>query len=81
LIVSSSIDGYTEGLTAVLTSCSFIRIEGRGTEGKTIVCGETWMRVYSDKDVELLKQVKRHLGEGYKLQWAFEKASEDLRAE
>jgi hypothetical protein len=81
LIISSSIAAYTKGFTAVLTPCTFIRIEGRGTEGKTIVCGETWMRVYSVEDVELLKQVKRHLEEGYKLQWAFDKAREDLTAE
>jgi hypothetical protein len=37
--------------------------------------GETLVRVYSDEDVELLKQVKRLMDEGYKLRAAFEKAT------
>ena len=43
--------------------------------------GKTWMRVYSDEDVDLLKQVKRLMDEGYKLQWAFEKARDAMTAE
>ena len=39
-----------------------------------IAFGQTWMRVFSDDDLELLKQVKRYMDEGYKLQWAFGKA-------
>ncbi len=39
-----------------------------------IAFGQTWMRVYSDTDLELLKKVKQFMDEGYKLQWAFEKA-------
>jgi hypothetical protein len=35
--------------------------------------GETWVRVYSDEDVELLKRVKRLMDEGYKLRAAFAK--------
>ncbi len=38
--------------------------------------GETWVRVYSDQDVELLKQVKKLMDEGYKLRAAFERVSE-----
>ncbi len=45
-----------------------------------IVFGETWMRVYSDEDVELLKQVRRLMDEGYKLQWAFDKARSRIDA-
>jgi len=37
--------------------------------------GETWVRVYSDEEVELLKQVKEFMDEGYKLRRAFEKAA------
>jgi hypothetical protein len=37
--------------------------------------GETWVRVYSDEDMELLQRVKRLLDEGYKLRAAFEKAT------
>jgi DNA-binding transcriptional MerR regulator len=43
--------------------------------------GETWIRVYSDEDVELLKQVRRLMDDGYKLRRAFEKAGEDHAAE
>jgi DNA-binding transcriptional MerR regulator len=46
-----------------------------------IAFGETWMRVYSDEDVELLKQVRRLMDQGYRLQWAFEKATEDIAPE
>jgi len=35
--------------------------------------GETWVRVYSDEDVELLKRVKRLMDEGYKLRAAFDR--------
>jgi len=37
--------------------------------------GETWVRVYSDEDVELLKRVKGLMDEGYKLRAAFERVS------
>jgi DNA-binding transcriptional MerR regulator len=43
--------------------------------------GETWVRVYSDDEVELLKHVKELMDEGYKLRRAFEKAAEDSEAE
>ncbi|MGO9571641.1 MAG: MerR family transcriptional regulator [Desulfomonilaceae bacterium] len=43
--------------------------------------GDTWVRVYLDEDVELLKQVKRLMEDGYKLQWAFEKARDGRAAE
>jgi DNA-binding transcriptional MerR regulator len=43
--------------------------------------GETWVRVYSEREVELLKQVKGLMDEGYKLRRAFEKAAEDSQAE
>jgi len=46
-----------------------------------IAFGQTWMRVYSDDDLELLKEVKRFMDEGYKLQWAFEKARDAMTAE
>ncbi len=39
--------------------------------------GETWVRVYSDDEVELLKQVKRLMDEGYKLRAAFEQVEQD----
>jgi len=42
--------------------------------------GETWVRVYSDEDVELLKRAKRLMDEGYKLRAAFERVgNEDLK--
>ena len=37
--------------------------------------GETWVRVYSYEDVELLKRVKRLMDEEYRLGAAFERAS------
>jgi len=37
--------------------------------------GETWARVYSDEDVELLKRVKRLMDDGYKLRAAFDRVS------
>jgi hypothetical protein len=37
--------------------------------------GETWVRVYSDVDVALLKRVKGLMDEGYKLRAAFERAT------
>jgi DNA-binding transcriptional MerR regulator len=43
--------------------------------------GDTWVRVYLDEDVELLKQVKQLMEEGYKLQWAFEKARNERSAD
>ena len=46
-----------------------------------IAFGQTWMRVYSDDDLELLKQVKRLMDQGYKLKWAFEKARDATTAE
>ena len=39
--------------------------------------GETWVRVYSDEDVDLLKRVKRLMDEGYKLRAAFERVWDD----
>jgi MerR HTH family regulatory protein len=39
------------------------------------------VRVYSDEDVEVLKQLRRLMDEGYKLQWAFEKAREGIATE
>ena len=48
---------------------------------RRISFGETWVRVYSDEDVELLKQVKELMDEGYKLRRAFEKAGEDSQSE
>lgn len=36
--------------------------------------GDTWVRVYSDEEVQMLKRVKRLMDEGYRLHWAFEKA-------
>jgi hypothetical protein len=39
--------------------------------------GETWVRVYSDDEVELLKRVKRLMDEGYKLRAAFERVCND----
>jgi hypothetical protein len=41
--------------------------------------GETWVRVYSDEDVELLKRVKRLMDEGYKLRAAFERLTEETQ--
>ena len=38
--------------------------------------GETWVRVYSDQDVELLKRAKRLMDEGYNLRAAFERVGE-----
>jgi len=46
-----------------------------------IAFGKTWMRVYSDEDVELLKQVRRFMDQGYKLKWAFEKARDAMTTE
>jgi DNA-binding transcriptional MerR regulator len=40
--------------------------------------GWTWVRVYLDHEVELLKQVKLMLEEGYKLRRAFEKVTDDI---
>jgi hypothetical protein len=37
--------------------------------------GETWVRVYTDEEVELLKTVKRLIDEGYRVRPAFERAS------
>jgi len=39
--------------------------------------GETWVRVYSNEEVELLKRVKRLMDEGYKLRAAFERVGND----
>jgi DNA-binding transcriptional MerR regulator len=39
--------------------------------------GETWVRVYSDEDVEVLKRVKKLMDEGYKLRAAFERVSNE----
>ena len=38
---------------------------------------ETWVRVYSDEDVEMLKRVKRLMEDGYRLRAAFDKATEE----
>ncbi len=38
--------------------------------------GETWVRVYSDQEVELLKRVKTLIDEGYKVRAAFERIEE-----
>jgi DNA-binding transcriptional MerR regulator len=35
--------------------------------------GETWVRVYSDEDVELLKRVKQLMDEGCRVRAAFDK--------
>jgi DNA-binding transcriptional MerR regulator len=61
---------------------SLRRWEGMGiiAPGR-ISFGETWVRVYSDEEVVLLKHVKELLDEGYKLRRAFEKATEDSEAE
>ncbi len=39
--------------------------------------GETWVRVYSDQDVELLKRAKRLMDGGYKLRAAFERVGNE----
>lgn len=41
--------------------------------------GETWVRVYSDEDVELLKRVKGLMDEGYNLRAAFERSTEETQ--
>jgi DNA-binding transcriptional MerR regulator len=43
--------------------------------------GETWVRIYSDEEMELLKRVKRLLDEGMKLRPAFEKARDEINKE
>ncbi|MGO9119703.1 MAG: MerR family transcriptional regulator [Desulfomonilaceae bacterium] len=40
--------------------------------------GETWVRVYSEEEMELLKRVKRLIDEGFRLRAAFEKAAEEF---
>jgi hypothetical protein len=39
--------------------------------------GETWVRVYTDEEVELLRRVKALMDEGFRLRPAFEKAAEE----
>jgi len=57
---------------------SLRRWEGMGFIAPArISFGETWVRVYSDDEVELLKQVKKLMDEGYNLRRAFEKTGED----
>lgn len=46
-----------------------------------IVFGETWVRVYSDQELALLKRVKELIDEGYRVRPAFDKATEDLDEE
>ena len=46
-----------------------------------IAFGKTWMRVYTDADLGLLKKVKHLMDKGYKLQWAFEKARNEMTAQ
>jgi DNA-binding transcriptional MerR regulator len=43
-----------------------------------IVFGQTWVRVYSDQDLALLKRVKVLMDQGYRLRPAFDKATEEL---
>lgn len=43
--------------------------------------GETWVRIFTDEDVEFLKAVKRLMNEGMKLRPAFAKAREELNME
>jgi DNA-binding transcriptional MerR regulator len=43
--------------------------------------GETWVRVYSEEEMELLKHVKELMDDGYKLRRAFEKAGEANESE
>jgi DNA-binding transcriptional MerR regulator len=43
-----------------------------------IVFGQTWVRVYSDQDLGLLKRVKALLDEGYRVRPAFDKATKEL---
>jgi DNA-binding transcriptional MerR regulator len=40
--------------------------------------GEVWVRVYSDRDVQLLKRVRTLMDSGYQLRAAFEKAGQEL---
>jgi DNA-binding transcriptional MerR regulator len=43
-----------------------------------IVFGETWVRVYSDQDLALLKRVKELMDDGYRVRPAFDKATAEL---
>ena len=38
--------------------------------------GETWVRIYSEEDIALLKRVKQLMDEGYRLRAAFERAGQ-----
>jgi len=40
---------------------------------RTHIVRETWVRVYSDEDMGVLKRVKKLMDEGYKLRAAFER--------
>lgn len=60
-------------------SFSLLRWESPGfTAPGRLSFGETWVRVYSDEDVELLKRVKRLMDEGYKIRAAFQRSTDEM---
>lgn len=40
--------------------------------------GSTWVRIYTDAEVELLRRVKALMDEGYRVRAAFEKAEQAM---
>jgi DNA-binding transcriptional MerR regulator len=71
-----------EGIGAVSAETSLSKSSLRRYESLGLISpgridfGDTWVRVYSRDQVDLLKRVKTLMDRGYKSRAAFEKASE-----
>ncbi len=43
--------------------------------------GSTWVRIYCEADIALLKRAKELMDEGYRIRVAFERAAEEMEEE